>query len=137
MRLAAAIAASVGFCFAGGPAVAQAPPVEEALRQIARELSSTLPVRVDREKSLETIVALHSTLIFKYKFNDETTIRDPRFDPKLYEKHLARSLRASTCTDKGLAALLRRGARFNYLFVDKYGVKVVDFTLDAATCVSH
>lgn len=98
------------------------------------ELNKSLPVRIDKEKTLETIVAIRSTLIYKYKFTDETTIRDQRFNPKLYEKHLANSLRQSTCQDADIAGLLRRGARFNYLFVDRYGMTVVDFTLDSAFC---
>jgi hypothetical protein len=108
--------------------------VEQALLAMSKNINKNLPLQIDKEKSLEATVALRDTLVFKYKFTDETTIRSPGFSRGQYEKHLRASLQASTCSDPGLKELIQRGAKFNYLFVDRKGMAIIDFTLNAMQC---
>jgi len=86
---------------------------------------------------LEVTVALHNTLIFKYKFTDETIINDRRFSKETYLAHLRVSLGQSMCRDSGTSELLRKGAKYNYLFTNKRGLQVIDFTLDAKACSDY
>lgn len=104
---------------------------------MSRDINKSLPVQIDREKVLEATVALHDTLIFKYKFTDETVINDPRFDKQKYIVHLRASLGQSTCTDAGTFELMRKGAKYNYLFTNRRGLKVIDFVLDADVCADY
>lgn len=125
--------------FAIGPCLAQAPDreVADALRSMSRDMNKSLPLQIDREKILEVTAAIQSTLIFKYKFTDETVINDPRFDKHKYVAHLRTSLGESTCKDAGAFELLQRGAKYNYLFINKRGLQVMDFTLDAKACSDY
>ncbi len=61
------------------PVVGQAdePAVSDVLQTISKEINKSVPLKIDREKDLETTVALFDTLIFKYKFTDESTISNP------------------------------------------------------------
>lgn len=108
--------------------------VEEALLAMSKDLNKNFPLQVDKEKIIETSAAVGDTLVFKYKFISDTTISDPRFNPKLYEKHLLTSLQGSTCSDPNIKALMQRGGKFNYLFVDRVGNKIIDFTLNSEKC---
>lgn len=113
------------------------PEVAEALRAISRDINKSLPVQIDREKILETTVAIQRVLIFKYKFTDESIVSDPRFSAQKYISHLRASLGQSTCTDAGTLELLAKGAKFNYLFTIRRGAKIIDFTLDATVCAAY
>lgn len=129
-RIAAMVLVTASPCFAQS----QEPPVADVLLRIAREINPTLPLQIDKEKVLEVTAAVRNTLIFKYKFTDERTINDPRWDREKYIAALRLSLGQSTCSDSATFALLVRGARYNYLFTTRAGRQVVDFTLDAAAC---
>jgi len=118
-------------------AQASDPEVADVLRSMSRDMNKSLPLQIDREKMLEVTVAMQGTLIFKYKFTDETVINDPRFDKQRYLAHLRTSLGESTCKDPGTFELLRRGARYNYLFTNNRGLQVIDFTLDAKACSDY
>ncbi len=111
--------------------------VEGVLRSISRDINKSLPLQIDREKMLEVTVALHNTLIFKYKFTDETIINDPRFNKEKYLAYLRASLSQSTCKDSGTFELLRKGAKYNYLFINKRGLQIIDFSLDAKVCSDY
>lgn len=111
--------------------------VEGILRSISQDINKSLPLQIDREKILEVTVALHNTLIFKYKFTDETIINDPRFNKEKYLAHLRTSLSQSTCKDDGTLELLRKGAKYNYLFINKRGLQIIDFSLDAKACLDY
>lgn len=111
--------------------------VEGVLRSISRDINKSLPLQIDSDKMLEVTVALHNTLIFKYKFTDETVINDPRFSKGKYLAHLRVSLGESMCRDSGTLELLREGAKYNYLFTSKHGLQVIDFTLDAKACSDY
>lgn len=115
-------------------AVARGAEVEQALLSMSKNINKNLPLQIDKEKALEATVAIQDTLVIKYKFTDETTIRNPRFSRAQYEKHLRASLQASTCSDPDLKELMQRGAKFNYLFFDRKGIAIVDFTLNAMQC---
>lgn len=121
------------------PCMAQSPDagVADELRSISRDINKSLPLQIDRDKMLEVTAAIQSTLIFKYKFTDETAINDPRFDKHKYVAHLRTSLGESTCKDAGTFELLQRGAKYNYLFINKRGLQVIDFTLDARVCSDY
>lgn len=111
--------------------------VTDTLRSMSREFNKSLPLQIDHEKILEVTVVVQSTLIFKYKFTDEKTIDDPRFDKQKYASHLRMSLGESTCKDKNNFELLRKGAKYNYLFVNKRGLQIIDFTLDTKVCSEY
>lgn len=113
------------------------PPVSNVLRSISSEINRSVPIRVDKEKELETSVAVFDTLVFKYKFTDETTISHPRFSKNKYLAALRISLGESTCMDDATFALLKRGAKYNYLFLTKRGVKVLEYTLDESQCATY
>ena len=93
------------------PAAARDAEVEQALLAMSKDINKNLPLQVDKEKALEATAVIQETLVFKYKFTDETTIRNPRFSRAKYEEHLRASLQASTCSDPGLKELIRRGAK--------------------------
>lgn len=133
-RLTASLLLTVFLSLAYGTTAARDAEVEQALLAMSKNINKNLPLQIDKEKALEATAALQDTLVFKYKFTDETTIRNPRFSRTQYEKHLRASLQASTCSDPDLMELMRRGAKFNYLFVDRKGMKIVDFTLNTAHC---
>lgn len=108
--------------------------LEQALLTMSKTFNKTLPLQIDKEKMLEATATFQDTIIFKYKFTDETVIKNPRFSRSKYEKHLRMSLHSSTCDDPNVRELMRRGANFNYLFTDRSGMKIADFTLNAAEC---
>lgn len=118
-------------------AMARDDEVEKALRSMSREMNKSLPLQIDKEKLLEATVVMQSTLIFKYKFTDETVINDPRFDKNRYVAHLQVSLGESTCKDAGAFELLRRGAIYNYIFINRRGVKIIDFKVNAKFCSQY
>ena len=80
---------------------------------------------------------MRNTLVIKYMFTDETVINNPRFDVNRYIAHLQVSLGESTCKDDGTFELLRRGAKYNYMFINRKGLKVIDFTLDSRFCTEY
>ncbi len=120
-----------------GIAGAHEAEVEQALFAMSKNFNKNLPLQIDKEKMLEATLAIQDVLVFKYKFTDESTIRNPRFSRIQYEKHLRDSLRASTCSDPSVVEIMRRGAKFNYLFVDRKGMKIIDFTLNATQCAKQ
>lgn len=121
--------------------VAQASPlvksVSSTLLSTSKEINKNLPVRVDSEKILETTVALKNVLIFKYKITDDSTFKNPRFDISTYTFHLRNSLGESTCKNEGSYALLKRGASYNYIYINKFGQKLLDFTLNEKECTNY
>lgn len=129
--LAALLASAVPEAGAGDLAV------PEVLRAISKEINRSVPIRVDNEKELETSVVMFDTLVFKYKFTDETTISNPRFSKDKYLAALRVSLGESTCMDESTFALLKRGAKYNYLFTTKRGFTVFEYTLDHKVCASY
>ena len=121
------------------PVVGQADelPVSDVLQTISKEINKSVPLKIDREKDLETTVALFDTLIFKYKFTDESTISNPRFDKNKYLAALRVSLGESTCMDLSTFALLKRGAKYSYMFTNKRGLKLFEYTLDERECANY
>lgn len=121
------------------PVVGQAdePAVSDVLQTISKEINKSVPFKIDREKDLETTVALFDTLIFKYKFTDESTISNPRFDKNKYLAALRGSLGESTCMDPSTFALLKRGAKYSYIFTNKRGLKLFEYTLDERECTKY
>lgn len=111
--------------------------MERELRSISNEINKSLPLQIDREKMLEVTVAIHDTLLFKYKFTDETVINSVHFSQEKYLEYLRNSLGQSMCTDRGTVELLRRGAKYEYLFINKRGLQVINYTLDAKACATH
>ncbi len=111
--------------------------VSSTLKSTSKELNKSLPVQVDREKTLETTVASKNVLIFKYKITDDSTFKNPRFDLNIYMYHLRNSLGESTCRDEGSYALLKRGASYNYIYINQYGQKLLDFTLTEQECSNY
>lgn len=116
---------------------AQAGGIEQTLQDLAKELNKSVPIQVDHEKKLEVVVAFQDTLIFKYKFTDETVIDDPRFENARYLSALRSSLISSMCGNPGTVELFRQGAKYNYVMIRRNGKKVVDFTLDRAACSQY
>lgn len=111
--------------------------VSSTLLSMSKEINKSLPVKVDKEKILETTVAIKNVLIFKYKITDDSTFRDPRFDINKYTYHLRNSLGESTCKDESSFALLKRGASYNYIYINQYGQKLFDFTLNERECSTY
>ena len=111
--------------------------VSSTLLSMSKEINKNLPVRIDSEKTLETTVTIKNVLIFKYKITDDSNFRNPRFNINKYTYHLRNSLGESTCKDKETFSLLKRGASYNYIFINRYGQKLVDFTLDEKECSNY
>jgi hypothetical protein len=111
--------------------------VSSTLQATSKEINKSLPVRVDKEKILETTVAIKNILIIKYKVTDDSTFKDPRFDIKKYTYHFRNSVGESTCRDEGTFALLKRGAAYNYIFINQYGQKLFDFLLNERECSDY
>ena len=111
--------------------------LSDDLRAVSKELNKSLPVQIDRDKILEVTLAVQSTLIFKYKFIDETVINHPNFRASKYIAQLRISLGESTCKDSGSLELLQRGAKYNYLFTTRSGLRIIDFTLDSSGCAEY
>ena len=102
------------------------------LLELSRAMNRNLPLKIDNEKVLDTTVVVGSTLIVKYRFTDEIVISDPRFSKARYIAALRESLGKSTC--KGSIEVLRRGAKFIYIFTNARGQNIIEFTLDAKEC---
>jgi hypothetical protein len=107
--------------------------IASTLRAMSKKINLSLPVPVDTEKILETTVAIDRTLIFKYKVNDNSSFKDPRFHADRYTYYIRKSLARSTCKDA--LPLFERGASYNYIFIDKYGQNLFEYTLDKKECV--
>lgn len=113
------------------------PAVSDVLQTISKEINKTVPLKIDGEKVLETTVALFDTLIFKYKFTDERAISNPSFDKSKYLAALRISLGESTCMDASVFALLKRGAKYTYIFTTKRGLQLFEYTLDERECANY
>lgn len=111
--------------------------VSGTLLSTSKEINESLPVRVDKEKILETTVAISNILIFKYKVTDDSNFRNPRFDINKYTYHFRNSLGESTCKDESTFELFKRGASYNYIFINQYGQKLFDFTLNERECSNY
>jgi hypothetical protein len=111
--------------------------VSSTLLFTSKEINKSLPVRVDNEKILETTVAINNVLIFKYSMTDDSNFRDPRFDINKYTYHFRNSLGESACKDKSTFELFKRGASYNYIFINQYGHKLFDFILNERECSNY
>lgn len=111
--------------------------VSNKLRSMSKELNKSLPVRVDREKILETTMAVKNVLVMKYKITDDSTFKDPRFDVNLYVYHFRNGQGQFICKDESNFELLKRGASYNYIFVNKYGQKLFEYTLNEQECLNY
>jgi hypothetical protein len=108
--------------------------VADILLYTSKETNKNLPLQVDSEKILEMTAATYDTLLCKFRFVDDSIVKQPMFKKEKYLKHVHESLCRSTCTDQSTLSLLQRGAKYNYLFVDRTGVSLFDYTLDASEC---
>ncbi len=111
--------------------------VSSILQSTSKELSKSLSIQVDREKILETIVAYKDVLIFKYKITDDSTFKDPRFDPSKYTFYFRKSVGESVCKNESTYALLKCGASYDYVYINQYGQKLFDFILDEKECSNY
>jgi len=111
--------------------------VSSTLLSTSKEINKSLPVRVDKEKILETTVAIKNVLIFKYKITDDSTFKDPQFNISKYTYYLRNSLGESICKDKNTYELFKRGASYNYIYINQYGQKLLDFTLNEKECSDY
>lgn len=102
------------------------------LLAISRSMNINLPLKIDNEKILDVTVVVGRTLIIKYRFTDDRIVNDPRFSKERYVSALRESTEKSTC--RGSLEVLRMGAEYNYHFVNRRGLEVIDFTLDARAC---
>jgi hypothetical protein len=108
--------------------------VPEDIRELAKGLQASLPIQVDKDKQLETVVAVGNTLIFKYKVTDATVFLAPHFDTEKYTRALLASQQGSVCKEESTRDLLRRGAKFNYLMVGRDGQRFINYTLTNQAC---
>lgn len=111
--------------------------VANQLMTISRDINKSLPLKVDSEKVLDVTVAVHEILIFKFRIIDETVFNHPRFDKNKYLSALGASLGGSTCADTATFNLMLRGAKYNYIFINDRGIKLIDFTLDSNVCGNY
>ena len=133
----ALIATTAILLAASSVASSSEPTVSDVLRSISTEINKSLPMMVDKEKQLEATVAAFDTLLFKYKFIDESTISNPRFDKNKYLAALRVSLGESTCNDPATFALLKQGAKYTYMFTNKRGLKLFEYSLDERECTEY
>lgn len=110
--------------------------VNRKLLSMSKEFNKGLPVRIDREKILESTMVVKNVLIFKYKITDDSNFRNPRFDINKYTYYFRNAQGEIICKDESNYALLKRGANYNYIFVNKYGQILFDFTLNEKECAN-
>lgn len=104
-----------------------------ALRDLAKQIDATLPIRVTSEMRLENALAMQDTVIFKYRFFDEKTINNPHFQVEKYLAAFKASQISHHCAS-GVAELLRHGAKLNFLLIRMDGRKVIDWTMTTRDC---
>lgn len=101
---------------------------------VAQEIQKGLPIRVDSEKTLESVFAIADTIFFKYKVNDDSIFKNNRLDKEKYEYYLNKSLRQSLCEKQDMYELLEYGAKFDYLFINIYGENLYEYSFSIDDC---
>lgn len=128
------------FCFFMFTAFAHADSFDQSVNRkllsMSKEFNKGLPVRIDGEKILESTMVVKNVLMFKYKITDDSIFKNPRFDINKYRYHFRNAQGEIICKDESNYALLKQGASYNYIFVNKYGQILFDFTLNGRECAN-
>jgi hypothetical protein len=108
--------------------------LNDVLIAVARSIEKSLPIKVDREKTLETVFATNETLVFKYKVTDDSNFKNPKFDNNKYLYYVNESLKTSLCANENMYELLKMGTTFNYLYINIYGEKLFENKFKINNC---
>lgn len=111
--------------------------VNSTLLKLSKQLNKTLPIRVGKTKTLESTAVVKDVLLYTYRVTDDSTFRDSRFDINKYTYFFRNSVGESVCKDPSSFALLKRGASYNYFFVNDYGQSLFDYTLNEKECTAY
>jgi hypothetical protein len=109
--------------------------LKEKLIEKAKIIQKSLPVSVDKEKTLESVEAVGDTLIFKYKVNDDSNFKSKYFPVRQYIYNLNNYLKYSNCNEKSLLNLLKAGAKLDYKFMNYLGEMVFEHSFNYENCL--
>ena|SRR6266498_3499465 len=104
--------------------------IERTLVDTANDFNKQLPMTLDNETRLDTIIAYKKTLRYKFTLNTNKDQFDYSGVKKIKEPELINNI----CTNKNMSILLNKGVNYIYIYYDKSGVELIRFDIDRSKC---
>jgi hypothetical protein len=126
------VLASISIFIASDEASAkESKKIEQLLVDTANEINKQLPMTLDGDTRLDTIIAYKKT--FRYKCTLTNTVKG-QTNSTVFKKMKEPELINNLCTTKNTRILLNGGVTFIYLYYDKHGKEMMQLEVDSSKC---
>lgn len=105
--------------------------IAETLKKMAREMNSQMPIQLDEETRVMSVIALQKTITFNYRL---TNYSAAQVQPKRIEQVARENLNLIVCKSKATRDLIDMGVRYVYLYSGNDGKFVTRVVVDRYSC---
>jgi hypothetical protein len=119
----------VALAWSGPVGPAMADPVAQAQATMVQRLQAKVPARVDRNTTLLSVMAVGRTAKYTFRLN----VRKLDLDTRWYSLQKAK-LTKDACDLPPIRKLLKDGASYVYMYIDKKNRHIVDIRVRDVDC---
>ncbi|MBF0229503.1 MAG: hypothetical protein HQK63_07925 [Desulfamplus sp.] len=105
--------------------------IEEELIETTKQIKSQLPIMVDQETRLDTLMCLEKQMHYKYTMINAS---ENELDKEAFLNNIKKSLIKNHCSNENPIKMLKMGVTYYYNYFDKNGVLIGTINIRKQNC---
>ena len=105
--------------------------IQELLQDAAKEIKSQLPLMVDEETQLDSVLAVKNQIFCRYTM---VNYKSTEIDAHEFEVEAKKLAKHNTCSNENTKKLLQLGANYVFIYFGKDGYKIARVLIDSKSC---
>lgn len=105
--------------------------VEEFLTDTAKNIKSQLPIMVDSDTRLDTVMCLGKKMHYKYTM---INYLENKMDKEAFKNEATFTLTKNQCNNKKMVEMLKAGVEYYYVYFDKNGILITTIHISKKSC---
>lgn len=105
--------------------------LENKILQTAKQINSQLPIMVDKETRLDTVMATGKQFHYKYTM---VNVTEKEINKKDFLRYAKSHLIKNQCGNNDIKKMLKAGVSYNYVYQDKKGNLIGSVVMKKESC---
>jgi len=105
--------------------------VEEILIKITKKINSQLPIMVDPDTRLDTVICYGKQMHYKYTMINYS---ENESNKKALQNEATSTLAKNHCNNKNTVKMLKMGVEYYYIYFDKNGILIATINISKKNC---